>query len=114
MVDGTYRCSLINKIGEEWPILRAYGEMVLYVDHDDEDQLKGRMFPTFFWLDSPFRNGTVDGNKIHFTVYFATPCQQFAMTIDAEINDGYVTGKASTPVGDYVLEGDKVSDEVKC
>lgn len=102
MIEGVYRCSLINKMGEEYPILRAYGDLKLY---EDEYQLKGRMFPTFFWLDSPFRNGTVDGNKIHFTVYFATPCQQYAMTVDAEIDGDKITGTASSPVGTYVLEG---------
>lgn len=102
MIDGTYHCSLINKMGEEFPILRAYGDLVLY---EDEDQLKGTMFPTFFWLSSPFRCGTVDGNKIHFTVHFATPCQQFAMTIDAEINGDEIKGQADTPTGIYVLEG---------
>lgn len=102
MIEGTYHCSLINQMGPEFPILRAYGDMILYID---EDQLKGRMFPTFFWLDSPFRCGTVDGNKINFTVYFATPCQQFAMTVEAEINGDEVKGVAHTPTGDYVLEG---------
>lgn len=102
MIEGTYRCSLINKLGEEFPILRAYGDLILY---EDENQLKGRMFPTFFWLDSPFRNGTVDGNKIHFTVHFATPCQQFGMTVDAEINGDEIKGTADTPTGIYVLEG---------
>lgn len=110
MIEGTYHCSLINKMGEKWPILRAYGDMVLY---EDEDQLKGRMFPTFYWLDSPFRNGTVDGNKIHFTVYFATPCQQYAMTIDAEINGDKVTGTASSPVGNYVLEGVRTGEAIR-
>lgn len=102
MVEGVYRCSLINKMGEEYPILRAYGDIKLY---EDEDQLKGSMFPTFFWLDSPFRNGTVEGNHIHFTAYFATPCQQYAMTVDADIDGDHITGTADTPVGPYVLEG---------
>ncbi len=105
MVEGTYKCSLTQKIGDEWPILRAYGEMILY---EDENMLKGRMFPTFFWLDSPFREGTIDGNKIHFTVYFATPCQQFAMTVDAEIDGDHVTGKAMCPNGEYELEGERI------
>ncbi|MCQ2512752.1 MAG: hypothetical protein MJ092_05120 [Lachnospiraceae bacterium] len=105
MIAGTYRCSLINKMGEEWPILRAYGDLILY---EDENMLKGRMFPTFFWLDSPFRGGTVDGNNIEFTVYFATPCQQFGMTIKATIDGDTITGTADTPTGVYVLEGQRV------
>jgi len=105
MIAGTYRCSLINKMGEEWPILRAYGDMILY---EDENMLKGRMFPTFFWLDSPFREGKIDGNNIEFTVYFATPCQQYGMTIKATIDGDRVYGSADTPVGPYVLEGQRV------
>lgn len=107
MINGTYHCSLVNKMGEEYPILRAYGDLVLY---EDEDQLKGSMFPTFFWLDSPFRNGTVDGNRVHFTVHFATPCQQFAMTVDAEIMGDQIFGQADTPTGIYKLEGVRVKN----
>lgn len=104
MIEGTYRCSLINHMGPEYPILRAYGDLVLYID---EDQLKGSMFPTFFWLDSPFRCGTVDGNKIKFTVHFATPCQQFAMTVEATIEGDRIFGTADTPSGVYELEGQR-------
>lgn len=109
-IGGIYKCSLVFN-PEGTPLaLRHYGEMKLYIDPEDDNDLKGSMFPTFFWLNSPFRNGKVDGNKFEFTVYFATPCQQFAMTVRGEINGTQVTGEADTPTGVYKLEGTRISE----
>lgn len=96
--------------------LSRQGEMTLWVDETDEGQLKGSMFPTFFWLNSPFRCGSVSENasgmtEISYTVHFATPCQQFAMDIKAVIDeDGTITGHAETPTGPYELTGKKVRE----
>ncbi|MCD8149160.1 MAG: hypothetical protein LUE92_06285 [Clostridiales bacterium] len=106
-IDGVYKCKLeFNPDGCPLHLTRM-GVMVLY---EDENQLKGRMFPTYFWLNSPFRCGKIDGNKFKFTVHFATPCQQFSMDVSGEVNDGVVTGTADTPTGPYLLTGTRISD----
>lgn len=106
-IEGLYKCKLeFNPEGIPLRLSRM-GEMSLYID---ENQLKGSMFPTYFWLNSPFRCGTVDGNKFSFTVHFATPCQQFSMDVAGEVNDGIVSGTAVTPTGPYVLTGKKIGD----
>jgi hypothetical protein len=53
-IDGNYRCSLIYRAEEKGIYLRHNGVLKMY---RDENQLKGSMFPTFFWLNSPFRGG---------------------------------------------------------
>lgn len=105
VIDGVYKCSIICEVPEHGLVLRHNGEMKLY---QDEGQLKGSMFPTFFWLNSPFRCGSVDGNRISFTVHFATPCQQFSMDIKAEISEtGEVNGTCTNPMGIYKLVGQR-------
>lgn len=107
-IDGVYKCKL-DFNPEGIPLrLTHMGEMILY---EDEDQLKGSMFPTYFWLNSPFRCGTVNGNQFAFTVHFATPCQQFSMDVTGEVSeDGTVLGKADTPTGTYILTGVRSGD----
>ena len=106
-IDGKYRCSLICDMQEKGIYLRHNGILKLY---QDENQLKGSMFPTFFWLNSPFRGGKADGNKFSFTVHFATPCQQFSMEIKGAVNGNRVTGTASNANGIYVLDGERLPD----
>ena len=101
-IDGNYKCSLVRDIKKAGVRLSHYGIMKLY---QDQNQLKGSMFPTFFWLNSPFRCGKVDGNEFSFTVYFATPCQQFSMDIKGVVDGDTVTGTATNSMGVYVLEG---------
>ncbi len=109
-INGVYKCSLVFAIEGTPFTLRHYGNMRLYVDPEENNDLTGSMFPTYFWLDSPFRNGTVEGNKFQFTVYFSTPCQQFAMTVRGEVNGDRVTGKAYTPMEEFVLEGTRIDE----
>ena len=47
-IDGIYKCSLVFALEGTPLALRHYGEMELYIDPEDEDDLKGSMFPTYF------------------------------------------------------------------
>jgi hypothetical protein len=104
-IDGSYKCSLVCELKKMGMTLRHYGILKLY---QDENQLKGSMFPTFFWLNSPFRCGKVDGNHFSFTVHFATPCQQYALDVNGTVEGDKVTGTARNAVGCYVLEGVRI------
>jgi hypothetical protein len=106
-IDGNYKCSLVYSNEERGIYLRHNGIMKLY---QDENQLKGSMFPTFFWLNSPFRGGQAEGNKFSFTVHFATPCQQYSMDIRGVIEGDKVSGTAKNVTGSYVLEGQRFRD----
>lgn len=107
-IGGKYKCSMIFEEKARGIALRRYGTMELY---QDENQLKGRMFPTFFWLNSPFRCGVAEGNAFSFTVHFATPCQQFSLDIEGVVDGDRITGTAENPLGagTYILEGVRVS-----
>lgn len=100
MIDGTYSVEL--RRNDRGSILRRFGKMKLKMDGT---QLKGSMLPTFFWLDSYFRGGTVEGNRFTFTVYYSTPCQQWQSTVTGTVDGDRITGSASTPMGDYELTG---------
>lgn len=107
-VNGKYKCVCTTRTDDGLgQVLSHYGDMVLY---EQDGDLKGEMFATFFWLHSPFRNGKVDGNKFSFTVYFATPCQQYAMQVEGEVNGDTVTGTATNPMGTCELTGTRVAD----
>lgn len=107
MVDGHYSCAMIREVEETGQYFRHNGILKLYWQ---DEQLKGSMFPTFFWLNSPFRGGTVDGNKFSFTVYFATPCQQFQMDVVGEVDGDSISATCQTPSGEYVLTGSRVQE----
>jgi len=104
-IDGQYKCSLICDIKEKGIYLRHNGILKLY---QDENQLKGSMFPTFFWLNSPFRGGKTDGHNFSFTVHFATPCQQFSLDVKGVVKGDKVSGTAGNITGNYILEGERL------
>jgi hypothetical protein len=106
-IDGNYKCSLKYSDPERGIYLRHNGILKMY---QDENQLKGSMFPTFFWLNSPFRGGKTEGNKFSFKVYFATPCQQYSMDVNGIVNGENITGTASNVTGIYELEGERIRD----
>lgn len=108
-IEGNYRCSLIYRAEEKGIYLRHNGVLKM---HRDENQLKGSMFPTFFWLNSPFRGGKVRGNKFSFTVHFSTPCQQFSMDVNGVVVGDKVSGAASNVTGTYVLEGERIAQPI--
>lgn len=110
-IDGTYKCQVITHGNDELQMkLISYGVMKLY---QQDDQLKGSMFPVFFWYQAPFRNGYTDGKRFKFTVYFNSPCQQYAMDVEGEVSeDGKIKGIATNPMGTCELIGEKISDEV--
>lgn len=85
--------------------LRRYGVMKL---EEDSGLLKGTMFPLFYWLSSAFKGGKVQGNAFSFEVHFATPCQQYSMQVEGEVEEGVLTGTVHSPVGDYVMTGMKI------
>lgn len=101
-IDGKYKCSLKLCDEARGIFLSHYGILKLY---QDENQLKGSMFPTFFWLNSPFRGGLTNGSEFSFTVHFATPCQQYSMDVKGSVSGDKVVGTASNKTGNYVLEG---------
>ena len=110
MIDGYYRCSLKFEIPEKGLSCTRYGVLRMY---EDEGQLKGNMFPTYYWLPAAFRRGKVDGNKFSFTVFFSTPCQQFAMEVEGETDGQTVHGIARNAAGfegPYVLSGTRIPD----
>lgn len=102
MVEGSYRCSLVRKVEETGFSFCHNGVLKLYWQ---DEQLKGSMFPTFYWLNSPFRGGTVEGDTFSFTVYFATPCQQFCMDVKGEVDGDQLHAVCMTPSGEYTLTG---------
>jgi hypothetical protein len=106
-VEGIYSCSLKYSDPAKGISLSHYGILKMY---QDENQLKGSMFPSFFWLDSPFRGGKTEGNHFSFTVYFATPCQQYSMDVAGELEGNKITGSASNVTGRYMLEGERIRD----
>ncbi|MFP3153864.1 hypothetical protein LQZ18_05415 [Lachnospiraceae bacterium ZAX-1] len=104
-IEGNYWVRLQRK--DDGEDLNAYGKMELYLDGE---QLKGVMFPTFFWLESFFRGGKADDNgNFEFTVFFATPCQQWVSDVKGCVKENRVTGSMSTPAGDYQLSGTRIS-----
>ena len=110
-IDGTYKCQVITYGTNELKSkLISYGVMKLY---QQDGELKGSMFPVFFWYQAPFRNGVTDGKSFKFTVYFNSPCQQYVMEVEGQVDEnGKVTGTATNPMGTCELIGEKVSDEI--
>ncbi len=106
-IEGNYKCSLIYSDKERGLYLRHNGVLKMY---QDENQWKGSMFPTFFWLNSPFRGGKVQGYEFSFTVHFATPCQQYAMDVQGTVKGDKITGTARNITGSYMLEGERIRD----
>lgn len=107
-VDGKYKCVMTCTTDDEFvQVLNHYGTMELYTE---DNQLKGNMFPTFFWLNAPFRCGKVDGNKFDFEVHFSTACQQYSMHVTGEVNGDEVTGTATHPMGSCVLKGIRIKE----
>jgi hypothetical protein len=104
-IEGSYKCSLVYEDKDRGLFLSHYGILKLYLD---ENQLKGSMFPTFFWLNSPFRGGKVEGDQFSFTAHFATPCQQYSMDVKGRVDGDQVSGTASNTTGSYVLEGKRL------
>lgn len=102
---GKYDCVIMQ---EELGLpLRKYGTLVL---NENENNLSGSMFPRYFWLDSPFRGGKCDGNQFEFDVYFATPCQQYAMHVAGKVNGDVLTGKLTDPTGEARIEGVRIKE----
>ena len=102
-IDGIYHASLTQKQHGGTSI--KYGKMELKTKNG---KLSGSMFPLSFWLESPFRNGSVDGNQFCFTVHFASPCQQYEMSVTGTVEGDLVHGTAVTPLGEYELHGTRI------
>ncbi len=100
MLNGTYACVMRQNIGGG--VIRRYGQLTL---REKRGKLEGTMFPTMFWLDSPFTGGKISENTFSFTVHFSTPCQQFSMDVEGRVDGETLTGAVHSPMGDYVLEG---------
>lgn len=94
--NGVYSAELTMNGGK----LCKRGKLTLRLDGNE---LKGTMFPTMFWLDSPFRSGKVDGNHFSFTVHWSTPCQQYSMDIEGTLDGDKISGTAKAPIGTYTL-----------
>lgn len=107
-IDGVYKTCIVKMEEEGWPQKR-YGKMYLYVDKDN-GQLKGSMFPRFFWLDSPFRGGKIDGNHFSFTCYFNSPCQQFSMDVEGVLEGDTIRGTLRDPGGEAEFEGVRIDE----
>lgn len=104
MVDGTYKCCM--KLEFHGGINRKYGNMTLRTD--EKGVLSGTMFPTMFWLNSSFSYGKTDGENFSFTAHWGTPCQQFSMDVEGCVKGDKVTGKVYSPMGEFVLEGERI------
>ena len=105
MVDGEYKCSLVRRYEETGDTYTHNGILKLYWQ---DEQLKGIMFPTYYWHNSAFRGGVVEDNRFAFTVYFSTPCQQFEMKVSGEVNGDRLTGKAIIPSGECTISGVRI------
>ena len=102
-ISGEYKVTLtIEKFGLP---LRRYGVMKL---QEESGQLKGSMFPLFYWLSSAFKGGKTEDNRFSFEVHFATPCQQYSMQVEGSVEEGVLTGTVHSPVGDYVMTGNTI------
>lgn len=103
MLDGRYSCVMGQELHGS-PI-RRYGELTL---RSRDGRLSGSMFPPMFWLDAPFSGGTAKGEQFAFTVYFATPCQQFSMEVEGRVEGDTLTGTVRSPMGEHRLEGTRI------
>ncbi len=104
-LDGRYAACILK---EEFGLpLKRYGELTL---RTDGDQLKGIMFPRFFWINTPFRNGTYDGNQFKFTVYFNSPCQQCFMEVEGEVVGDKIHGIVRDAAGEARIEGYRIEN----
>lgn len=102
-ISGDYKVVLVTeKFGLP---LKRYGTMKL---QEEENQLKGSMFPLFYWLNSTFKGGKVEGNAFSFEVHFSTPCQQYSMTVEGWVDGDEVKGTVHSPMGDYELSGSRI------
>lgn len=107
-VEGKYKCALTCHTDDGLEqILNHYGDVHLYWQ---DKQLKGSMFPSFFWLPSGFRDGTIDENKFEFTVHFSTPCQQHAMHVSGEVIGDKLVAVANHPMGSCDLIGTRIKE----
>lgn len=85
--------------------LRKYGVLEL---KEQNGKLSGKMFPRYFWLESPFRGGTCSGDEFEFDVYFATPCQQYAMHVKGSVKGDQLEGELQDPTGTAKLIGKRM------
>ncbi len=107
-IDGIYSvCITKQEFGKPQ---RRYGEMELRVDPEN-GWLKGSMFPRFFWMNSPFRKGGVEGDTFWFVCYFNTPCQQFEMKVEGRFDGEKVWGTIQDPGGSADFIGTRISGQ---
>ena len=99
-MNGTYKCCMTQRF--KGGINRRYGKMTLV---NNNGVLSGSMFPTMFWLNSSFSYGKCDGKNFSFTAHWGTPCQQFSMDVEGIAENGKITGKVFSPMGEYELTG---------
>ena len=104
-VNGTYKCCMKQEF--HGGINRKYGKMTLRAA--ENGRLSGTMFPTMFWLDASFSYGSCDRENFAFTVFWSTPCQQYSMDVSGKVKGDHVTASVHSPMGDYVLEGERIS-----
>jgi len=108
MVEGSYYCTLQN---ENAPMkLMHEGVVEMYMQ---DDQLKGTMISTFFWMPSSFLGGKIDGDNFEFDAHWNNPCQQYTMHVVGSVKGDTLTGTADTPMGQWVLEGYRVQDSYR-
>lgn len=102
-IDGIYRASLTKKQFGGASV--KYGKLELKTK---DGKLSGSMFPLSFWLESPFRGGSVKDNEFSFAVHFASPCQQYEMSVNGTVNGNMIQGTATTPLGEFELQGTRI------
>lgn len=103
-VNGTYKCCMKQEF--HGGINRRYGRITLR--EDQCGRLSGTMFPTMFWLSASFSFGETDGTNFSFTAHWGTPCQKFSMDVSGRVEGDRLSGKVSSPMGEYVLEGERI------
>ena len=104
MIDGRYYIECTNQAGNQ----SHRGEIKLY---QKDEELAGSMIPvTAYWASTPFRGGKVEGNHFSFTAYWGTPCQQYSMEVEGEINGSVIAGRAKNLAGSYVFEGKRIAE----
>lgn len=105
MVAGSYYCTL-NCVPEAFNLTRE-GIVELY---EQDDELRGCMIGTFFWLPSYFCGGKIDGDNFEFEAPFNTACQQYTLRVEGTVKGDQLDAIAHSNIGDLEVHGYRVED----
>lgn len=105
MVTGSYYCKL-NCLPFAFNLTRE--GLVEFYEQDGE--LRGVMIGTFFWVNSYFCGGKIDGDSFEFTAPFNTACQQYVLHVKGTVKGDELEAVVESEMGPLTLTGYRVKD----